>query len=119
MVCKDRNFFEDIVWSNVVVDEAHRLKSDDSLLYQVLTQMDSHHRLLLTGTPLQNNLKELWCLLNFLRLPEIDDWPSFEEDYGTPEDRASGYVKLHSLLKPYIIRRLKKDVEKSLPPKVE
>eukprot|EP00092_Neocalanus_flemingeri_P031244 GFUD01033937.1.p1 GENE.GFUD01033937.1~~GFUD01033937.1.p1 ORF type:complete len:2371 (-),score=719.51 GFUD01033937.1:118-7230(-) len=119
MVSKDRNFFEDIIWSNVVVDEAHRLKSDDSLLYRVLVQMDSHHRLLLTGTPLQNNLRELWCLLNFLRLPEIDDWESFEADYGTPEDRASGYVKLHSLLKPYIIRRLKKDVEKSLPGKVE
>jgi len=119
MVCKDRNFFEDIIWSNVVVDEAHRLKSDDSLLYRVLTQMESHHRLLLTGTPLQNNLKELWCLLNYLRLPEIDDWESFEENYGTPEDRATGYVKLHSLLKPYIIRRLKKDVEKSLPGKVE
>ena len=86
-----------------------------------MTSIESHHRLLLTGTPLQNSLKELWCLLNFLKLPVdgIHSWEVFEENYGTAEDRVSGYVKLHSLLKPYIIRRMKKDVEKSLPPKVE
>ena len=84
-----------------------------------MTSIESHHRLLLTGTPLQNNLKELWCLLNYLKLRDIEDWPTFEQQYGKPEDVANGYIGLHSLLKPYIIRRLKKDVEKSLPPKVE
>ena len=119
MAWKDKDFFQDIVWSNIVVDEAHRLKNEESLLYKVLNQIDSHHRLLLTGTPLQNNLKELWCLLNYLQLQEIGDWASFENSYGKPDDVAAGYVGLHSLLKPFIIRRLKKDVEKSLPPKVE
>ena len=119
MVCRDRTFFQDLIWSNIVVDEAHRLKNEDSLLYKVLNEVDSHHRLLLTGTPLQNNLKELWCLLNYLKLSDIEDWPSFEQQFGKPEDVANGYIGLHSLLKPYIIRRLKKDVEKSLPPKVE
>jgi len=121
MVCKDKTFFQDIVWSNIVVDEAHRLKNKESLLYQVLIGIESHHRLLLTGTPLQNSLKELWCLLNYLQLPDIqiDSWDDFEANYGTEEDKASGYVKLHTLLKPYIIRRMKKDVEKSMPPKVE
>ena len=119
MVCRDRDFFQDIIWSNIVVDEAHRLKNEESLLYKVLTDIDSHHRLLLTGTPLQNNLKELWCLLNYLKLSDIEDWSSFEQQYGKPEDVANGYIGLHTLLKPYIIRRLKKDVEKSLPPKVE
>lgn len=121
MVCKDKTFFQDIVWSNIVVDEAHRLKNKESLLYSVLIAIESHHRLLLTGTPLQNSLKELWCLLNYLQLPDIDidSWDDFEENYGTDEDKASGYVKLHTLLKPYIIRRMKKDVEKSMPPKVE
>ena len=83
-----------------------------------MTSIESQHRLLLTGTPLQNNLKELWCLLTFLRLPDIAGWEEFEAEYGKPEDKARGYVGLHSLLRPYIIRRLKKDVEKSLPPKV-
>merc|ERR1719427_743582 len=121
MVCKDKDYFQDIVWSNVVVDEAHRLKSKESLLYTVMTGIESHHRLLLTGTPLQNSLKELWCLLNFLKLPVdgIHSWEVFEGNYGTAKERSSGYVKLHTLLKPYIIRRMKKDVEKSLPSKVE
>ena len=121
MVCKDQTFFQDIVWSNIVVDEAHRLKNETSLLYKVLLGIESHHRLLLTGTPLQNSLKELWCLLKYLQLPniDIDSWDTFEANYGTAEDRATGYVKLHSLLRPFIIRRMKKDVEKSLPPKVE
>ena len=69
---------------------------------------------------MQNSLKELWCLLSFLHLPvdNIETWETFEAQYGTAEERAAGYVKLHSLLRPYIIRRMKKDVEKSLPPKV-
>ena len=119
MVSRDKEFFADIIWSNIVVDEAHRLKSDVSLLYKVLMEMESHHRLLLTGTPLQNNLRELWCLLNYLRIEEVTTWEVFESEYGTEEERTKGYLKLHTLLKPYIIRRMKKDVEKSMPPKVE
>ena len=74
----------------------------------------------MTGTPLQNSLKELWCLLSYLQLDvdNIETWETFEAQYGTADERAAGYVKLHSLLRPYIIRRMKKDVEKSLPPKV-
>ena len=70
---------------------------------------------------MQNSLKELWCLLSFLHLPvdNIETWETFEAQYGTAEERADGYVKLKSLMRPYIIRREKKDVEKSLPPKVE
>ena len=106
--------------TNIDTLNVSRLKNKDSLLYNVLTTIDSHHRLLLTGTPLQNSLKELWCLLSFLQLnvDGIETWESFESQYGTAEERAAGYVKLHSLLRPYIIRRMKKDVEKSLPPKV-
>ena len=96
-----------------------RLKSESSLLYKVLLDIESHHRLLLTGTPLQNSLKELWCLLNYLQVPILDTWEVFEANYGLQKDQKNGYVKLHKLLKPFIIRRLKKDVEKSLPGKVE
>lgn len=119
MVGKDRDFFVDIAWSNIVIDEAHRLKNHDSLLYKVLLDIESHHRLLLTGTPLQNSLKELWCLLNYIRIPDLAAWEVFEELYGSRQEKQLGYIQLHSLLKPYIIRRLKKDVEKSLPGKVE
>ena len=119
MVSRDKEFFQDMIWSNIVVDEAHRLKSDDSLLYKVLTGMESHHRLLLTGTPLQNNLRELWCLLNYLQIEEVGSWEEFEAQFGTEEEKKKGYIKLHTLLKPYIIRRMKKDVEKSMPKKQE
>ena len=59
-------------------------------------------------------------MLSYLQLDvdNIETWETFEAQYGTAEERAAGYVKLHSLLRPYIIRRMKKDVEKSLPPKV-
>ena len=80
----------------------------------------SHHRLLLTGTPLQNSLKELWCLLSFLQLDvaSLQTWETFQAEYGTAEERAGGYTKLHTLLRGHIIKRMKRDVEKSLPPKV-
>ena len=67
MFFKDRDHFSAVKWSNIVVDEAHRLKSEESLLYKVLQTVESKHRLLLTGTPLQNSLKELWCLLSYIR----------------------------------------------------
>ena len=59
-------------------------------------------------------------MLSYLQLDvdNIETWETFEAQYGTADERAAGYVKLHSLLRPYIIRRMKKDVEKSLPPKV-
>merc|ERR1719319_37411 len=119
MVGRDSNFFRNIAWSNIVIDEAHKLKNQNSLLYKCLLKFESHHRLLLTGTPLQNSLQELWCLLNYITIPDLDAWDVFEENYGSMEEKELGYLKLHTLLKPYIIRRLKKDVEKSLPGKVE
>ena len=97
-----------------------RLKNKESQLYQVLSSLTAHHRLLLTGTPLQNSLKELWSLLSFLQLDvaSSQSWETFEAEYGTDEEKAKGFTKLHSLLRPHIIRRIKRDVEKSLPPKV-
>merc|ERR1719319_2144599 len=119
MVGRDSNFFRNIAWSNIIIDEAHRLKNQNSLLYKCLLKFESHHRLLLTGTPLQNSLQELWCLLNYISIPDLDAWDVFEESYGSKKEKELGYLKLYTLLKPYIIRRLKKDVEKSLPGKVE
>ena len=86
----------------------------------MLSSIAAHHRLLLTGTPLQNSLKELWCLLSFLQMDaaSIHTWETFEAEFGTEEERALGYTKLHSLLRCRIIKRVKRDVEKSLPPKV-
>ena len=62
-------FLGHVAWAVLAVDEAHRLKNDDSLLYKTLVGFDTNHRLLITGTPLQNSLKELWSLLHFI-MPE-------------------------------------------------
>ena len=66
IILKDKAFLHLIDWSMLGVDEAHRLKNDDSLLYKTLITFKSNHRLLITGTPLQNSLKELWSLLHFI-----------------------------------------------------
>ena len=116
------------------LDEGHRLKNTESKLAQTLTQhYHSRYRLILTGTPLQNNLPELWSLLNFV-LPKIfNSVKSFDEWFNTPfantgsqdkmelteEEQLLVIKRLHKVLRPFLLRRLKKDVEAELPDKVE
>ncbi|GFS24820.1 chromodomain-helicase-DNA-binding protein 1, partial [Elysia marginata] len=117
ILLKDKGFLAAESWAFLGVDEAHRLKNDDSLLYRSLETFDTNHRILVTGTPLQNSLKELWSLLHFIMPDVFDNWPDFEEKHSKEEGR--GFQSLHKVLEPYLIRRVKKDVEKSLPAKTE
>ncbi|XP_069683280.1 chromodomain-helicase-DNA-binding protein 1 isoform X2 [Periplaneta americana] len=117
IVLKDKAFLGSLSWAALLVDEAHRLKNDDSLLYKALMEFDTNHRLLITGTPLQNSLKELWSLLHFIMPNKFASWEEFEKEHDNAAQK--GYSKLHKQLEPFIIRRVKKDVEKSLPAKVE
>lgn len=80
-------------------------------------EFDTNHRLLITGTPLQNSLKELWALLHFIMPSKFTSWEEFEKEHESASTK--GYGKLHKQLEPFILRRVKKDVEKSLPAKVE
>ncbi|PSC73016.1 CHROMATIN REMODELING 5 [Micractinium conductrix] len=117
MVIKDSHILQPIKWAYMMVDEAHRLKNDESALYKELIQWSFKSKLLVTGTPLQNNIKELWALLHFLHPEKFPDCEEFEDDYNmsNPEDVA----RLHTTLRPHLLRRVIKDVEKSLPPKNE
>ncbi|XP_075166422.1 chromatin-remodeling complex ATPase chain Iswi-like [Haematobia irritans] len=121
MCLVEKQVIKRIDWEYMVVDEAHRLKNEKSKFAMYVREFRSKHRLLLTGTPLQNNLHELWALLNFM-LPDIfnssedfDEW--FNSDACLNDD--SLVERLHLVLKPFLLRRLKIDVEKSLLPKKE
>ncbi len=103
-------------WRAIVVDEAHRLKNNESVLYQTLFRFKADWRCLVTGTPMQNNIRELWALLHFIAPQTFPTAADFETKYGDPKEQISA---LHDVIKPYLLRRVKKDVEKSLPPKTE
>lgn len=112
----------------MVVDEAHNIKNSKSVLSQVLRKLPTKHRLLLTGTPLQNNLQELWSLLNFIMptiFDSIDDFSqTFHIDSSLPEAASAQseekvVQQIHRLLRPFMLRRIKAEVEHSLPPKKE
>ncbi|XP_054159378.1 chromodomain-helicase-DNA-binding protein 1-like isoform X2 [Oppia nitens] len=117
ILLKDKSFLGAVSWAVLGVDEAHRLKNDDSLLYKTLFEFDTNHRLLITGTPLQNSLRELWALLHFINHEKFDSWANFEAEHKDSDNK--GYSKLHKQLELFLLRRVKKDVEKSLPAKVE
>ena len=130
----DRATFQNTQWRYIVVDEGHRLKNMNCRLIKELKQYQSANRLLLTGTPLQNNLSELWSLLNFL-LPEIfDDLRVFESWFDAKdmhedteerkrvmaqEQQNSILTTLHQILTPFLLRRIKTDVDLEIPPKKE
>ncbi|XP_072534072.1 lymphoid-specific helicase isoform X2 [Salminus brasiliensis] len=127
----DRKFLQRYQWKYLIVDEGHRIKNLNCRLVRELKTLPTDNKLLLTGTPLQNNLAELWSLLNFL-LPDVfDDLKSFESwfDIGTIGSDAENIVvnereqnilnMLHQILTPFLLRRLKSDVTLEVPPKKE
>jgi SWI/SNF-related matrix-associated actin-dependent regulator of chromatin subfamily A member 5 len=118
---KEQSFLRKIPFQYLIIDEAHRIKNENSSLSKVVRTMDTKHRLLITGTPLQNNLHELWALLNFL-LPDVfEDASMFDSWFNTTDSSAKDNVikKLHTILRPFMLRRIKKDVAHALPPKKE
>merc|ERR1719242_492912 len=112
-----------IDYEYIIVDEAHRLKNNASKFSTILRkEFRSHNRLLITGTPLQNNLTELWSLLNFLLPSLFESAADFEAmfDFEHSEEAQSQiFTQLRVLLAPFLLRRLKKNVVKDLPPKTE
>ena len=119
-VTKDKAHLNAVHWSYLMIDEAHRLKDNRSLLYTVLHSFTTDNRLLVTGTPLQNSLSELWCLLHFLHADKFPSLPDFEAQHGNVRSGELADVRsLHDVLQPHLLRRTKKDVLKSLPSKKE
>ena len=129
----DRKFLAHYGWKFIIIDEGHRIKNLNCRLIRELQSYQSANRLLITGTPLQNNLSELWSLLHFLMPSIFDKLESFESwfdfsalkdkgghDQILSEERQKNLVtSLHAILKPFLLRRVKADVETSLPKKRE
>ncbi|XP_059642926.1 CHD3-type chromatin-remodeling factor PICKLE [Cornus florida] len=118
MINMDSASLKPIKWECMIVDEGHRLKNKDSKLFLALKQYSSRHRVLLTGTPLQNNLDELFMLMHFLDAGKFGSLEEFQEEFKdiNQEEQVS---RLHKMLAPHLLRRVKKDVMKELPPKKE
>uniref|UniRef100_A0A8C3SBE4 Chromodomain helicase DNA binding protein 5 n=1 Tax=Chelydra serpentina TaxID=8475 RepID=A0A8C3SBE4_CHESE len=118
LITIDQAVLGSIEWACLVVDEAHRLKNNQSKFFRVLNSYKIDYKLLLTGTPLQNNLEELFHLLNFLTPERFNNLEGFLEEFAdiSKEDQIK---KLHDLLGPHMLRRLKADVFKNMPAKTE
>ncbi|KAL2647237.1 hypothetical protein AAZX31_05G121100 [Glycine max] len=118
MVLADSSHLRGVPWEVLVVDEGHRLKNSESKLFSLLNTFSFQHRVLLTGTPLQNNLGEMYNLLNFLQPASFPSLSLFEEKFNDLTT-AEKVDELKKLVAPHMLRRLKKDAMQNIPPKTE
>ncbi|XP_062222377.1 protein PHOTOPERIOD-INDEPENDENT EARLY FLOWERING 1-like isoform X2 [Phragmites australis] len=128
LVIQDSKVFRRKKWKYLILDEAHLIKNWKSQRWQTLLNFNSKRRILLTGTPLQNDLMELWSLMHFLMPHVFQSHQEFKDWFCNPisgmvegQDKVNKEVidRLHNVLRPFILRRLKRDVEKQLPKKHE
>jgi len=128
LVIQDHQSFRRKKWKYFILDEAQNIKNFKSQRWQLLLNFQSQRRLLLTGTPLQNNLMELWSLMHFLMPNVFASHREFKEWFSNPvtgmiegnkEYNESIIKRLHKVLRPFILRRLKSEVEKQMPKKYE
>lgn len=128
IVVIDEQYFKRIKWQYMILDEAQAIKSSDSNRWKTLLGVDCRNRLLLTGTPIQNSMQELWALLHFIMPTLFDSHGEFSSWFSRDieshaENRGSldshQLRKLHMILKPFMLRRVKKDVENELSEKIE
>jgi len=128
IVTQDHGVFRRKNWQYLILDEAHMIKNWRSQRWQTLLNFSTQHRLLITGTPLQNELMELWALMHFLMPDLFDSHSEFKDWFASPLTamvdgsqtlNETLVSRLHAILRPFVLRRLKSDVEKSLPSKYE
>lgn len=115
---RDISTLSAIPWRTLVIDEAHRLKNPTSRVFERLLTLKREFCIMLTGTPLQNKTEELWALLHFADAQKFPNVTEFSRKFGDLKGSAD-VAMLHGVLKPLLLRRIKEDVEKSLPPKEE
>lgn len=128
LIITDNKYFNKIKWQYMILDEAQAIKSTSSMRWKTLLGFNCRNRLLLSGTPIQNSMAELWALLHFI-MPtlfdshdEFNEW--FSKDIESHAENKTGIdekhlSRLHMILKPFMLRRIKKDVENELSDKIE
>ena len=128
LVVQDTQYFSKIRWQYMILDEAQAIKSSQSSRWKSLLGFACRNRLLLTGTPIQNNMQELWALLHFIMPSLFDSHDEFSDWFSKDiESHAQSNTKLnedqlkrlHMILKPFMLRRIKKHVQKELGDKIE
>lgn len=128
LVVQDVRYFQRVRWQNLVLDEAQAIKSSSSVRWKMLLGFTCRNRLLLTGTPIQNSMAELWALLHFIMPTMFDSHDEFNEwfskDIESHAEKGSmmdqnQLSRLHMILKPFMLRRIKRDVENELSEKIE
>ncbi|KAB5576088.1 INO80-like protein [Coniochaeta sp. 2T2.1] len=128
LVVSDVAYFQKMRWQYMILDEAQAIKSSQSSRWKCLLGFHCRNRLLLTGTPIQNNMQELWALLHFIMPSLFDSHDEFSEWFSKDiESHAQSNTKLnedqlkrlHMILKPFMLRRVKKHVQKELGDKIE
>lgn len=124
----DSQYFQKMRWQYMILDEAQAIKSSQSSRWRSLLSFQCRNRLLLTGTPIQNNMQELWALLHFIMPSLFDSHDEFSEWFSKDiESHAQDHTKLdqlqlqrlHAILKPFMLRRVKKNVQSELGDKIE
>ncbi|KAI4192087.1 MAG: hypothetical protein LQ346_004496 [Caloplaca aetnensis] len=128
LVVQDTQYFQKIRWQYMILDEAQAIKSSSSSRWKALLNFHCRNRLLLTGTPIQNSMQELWALLHFIMPSLFDSHDEFSDWFSKDiESHAQSHTKLneeqlgrlHKILRPFMLRRVKKHVQKELGDKIE
>ncbi|MFJ4155589.1 SNF2-related protein [Pseudomonas sp. NPDC089752] len=122
LVPRDLDHLRAQPWSVLVLDEAQNIKSSTSKAALAVCELEANQRLCLTGTPMENNLGELWSIFHFLMPGWLGDVKRFNQDYRTPIERHADAERLAHLvtrIRPFLLRRTKEQVATELPPKTE
>lgn len=130
LVTQDQQYFQRVKWQYMILDEAQNIKNSSSARWKTLLSFQCRNRLLLTGTPIQNSMQELWALLHFIMPSLFDSHDEFNEWFSKDIENAAAENKgsklnehqlrrLHMILKPFMLRRVKKHVQNELSEKIE
>jgi len=121
LILRDKELYKNKEFFYIILDEAQKIKNHRTKTYQAIVSLNGKYRLALSGTPIENNLSELWAIFNFLMPGFLGNFSNFKKQFQTPIEKGDERIKelLNKRVRPFILRRKKTDVLKELPPKVE